>query len=199
MATVIPMRHKTSGILKNGFYGFSWTTLFFGCFPALFRADFLTFVSSFVVLILLALITNGVGWFVAFPGWAFFYNNYFTKRLLENGYEFASSQSENAAAEQALGIFVTSSQSIQKPFRPTSSQTATLSDDAYKIYLVKKYQVEFNDVFKKYIFNNAFYENVEDALSVCHEIELAEIKRADEMKFSDEKQQPSEGFRRRHS
>lgn len=44
MAHTIRLTHKNSGVLKDGYYGFSWTTLFFGSFPALFRGDFLTFI-----------------------------------------------------------------------------------------------------------------------------------------------------------
>lgn len=37
MATVVMLKHPETGIVTKGFYGFSWTTFFFGCLPALFR------------------------------------------------------------------------------------------------------------------------------------------------------------------
>jgi hypothetical protein len=49
MATKINMLNPDTGLIKTGFYGFSWTTFFFGAFPALFRSDFITFVGVFVV------------------------------------------------------------------------------------------------------------------------------------------------------
>ncbi len=94
MAHTVMMKQKASGITKKGFYGFSWTTLFFGALPALFRMDFMTFLGAFVLYGIL-------GWLSIFSGfiflpiglaiavtWAFLYNGYYTKRLLERGYVF---------------------------------------------------------------------------------------------------------------
>jgi len=89
VAQTIRMTHKDSGVIKNGYYGFSWTTLFFGSFPALCRSDFLTFVGSFVICALVGVMTAGIGIFFAGFVWAFFYNGYYTRRLLERGYQFA--------------------------------------------------------------------------------------------------------------
>lgn len=104
MAVKIKMKHPSTGIIRDGIYGFSWTTLFFGMFPALFRGDFVTFVGGFVVLVIVALATAGVGAFIAMFIWAFFYNAYYTKKLIESGYVFAGSQSENESARMALNI-----------------------------------------------------------------------------------------------
>ena len=106
MATKIAMRHKDSGIVKNGFYGFSWTTLFFGFFPALFRGDFITFIGGFVVSLIIAAFTLGIGAFFIGFVWAFMYNKYYTRKLLERGYIFAGSESENALAAAAVGVEV---------------------------------------------------------------------------------------------
>lgn len=104
MATTVMLKHKQSGILKRGFYGFSWTTLFFGMFPALFRGDFITFIGGFVVLALLGALTMGIGSIIAMIVWAFMYNKYYTRKLLENGYEFADDTGPSAEVKQALGI-----------------------------------------------------------------------------------------------
>ncbi|MFL6676245.1 MAG: hypothetical protein ACJ8LG_23510 [Massilia sp.] len=98
------MRHKESGIVKDGYYGFSWTTLFFGFFPALFRGDFITFIGGFVISIIIAIVTWGVGAFFIGLVWAFMYNKYYTRKLIERGYVLAGSEGENAMAASVLGV-----------------------------------------------------------------------------------------------
>ena len=104
MATTVTLRHKDTGITKEGFFGFSWTTLFFGPFPALFRGDFLTFIGYFFILLIVGFFTLGIG--ALFMGliWAFMYNKYYTTRLLERGYMIADEGSAGAAARSALGV-----------------------------------------------------------------------------------------------
>jgi len=143
MATQIAMKHKTSGIIKDGFYGFSWTTLFFGCFPALFRGDFLTFLVAFVLLLIINIATMGIGLWIAMVIWAFAYNSFYTKKMLERGYEFAGTSDENEAAAKALNVSLAnkaeSSGSADSTRRAATESFAkedrTLTNDAYKIYL----------------------------------------------------------------
>jgi hypothetical protein len=104
MATKINMLNPDTGLIKTGFYGFSWTTFFFGAFPALFRSDFITFVGVFVVLTIIAIATEGFGIFLAMIVWAFMYNKYYTRRLIERGFKFNGSVEENARAAKALGV-----------------------------------------------------------------------------------------------
>lgn len=104
MATKVTLKQTSTGLVKNGFIGFSWTTLFFGMFPALFRADFLTFIGGFVILLILGLFTAGIGSLVAMLVWAFMYNKYYTRKLVEKGYILADTPELNAQAAQALGV-----------------------------------------------------------------------------------------------
>ena len=76
---------KTSAILTNGVkfkeapIGFSWTTLFFGGWPAVFRGD---------VLIGLGLVVAGViTWGLSNVIAAFLYNKVHIQGLLDNGYK----------------------------------------------------------------------------------------------------------------
>ena len=77
-------------------YGFSWTTLFFSGFPAIFRGDLITGV---IVLILSA----SSFWLVAII-WAFLYNRVYTTRLLERGYVFDDDPEKVREAKRALRI-----------------------------------------------------------------------------------------------
>ena len=104
MASTVMLKHRDSGLVKRGFYGFSWTTLFFGFFPALFRGDFITFLGGFAVLIVLGIFTIGIGTGIAMIVWAFWYNKYYTRKLLERGYMFADSEGVVAEAKTKLGV-----------------------------------------------------------------------------------------------
>lgn len=179
MAKSIQLKHKNSGIMKTGYYGFSWTTLFFGCFPALFRGDFLTFIGIFAVLFLIGFVTFGVGAFIAMFIWAFFYNSYYTKKLLEKGYVFSDFQHINEEAARELGVSISTETETRPTVQSTSkfspnfkNEDKTLANDAYKIYLVKKYPLEFNDVLKKYIFKDKLFDTVDEALVAVYQVEI---------------------------
>jgi hypothetical protein len=96
MATTVILRHPKTGIVKNGYYGFAWTILFFGGFPPLFRGDWILG----LVLIVLEVLTWGIAGLIA----AFIYNKHYTIKLIEQGYELADTESANVLARAALGI-----------------------------------------------------------------------------------------------
>ena len=97
------MRHKDTGLTKDGFVGYSWTTFIWGFWPALFRGDYGTAALMFGVLILLGAATAGVGSIIGSAIWGGFYNKSYTQKLIENGYEFCDSESNNAIAAAAVG------------------------------------------------------------------------------------------------
>jgi hypothetical protein len=103
MATAIRLVHPSGGV-KQGYYGFSWTTFFFGIWPALFRGDFLTFLGGFVIIIILAVCTYRIGSVIAGFVWAFIYNGYYTRRLLQAGYRLDGSPSEVQEAARCLRL-----------------------------------------------------------------------------------------------
>lgn len=96
MAKTVMMKHPSTGVLKKGLYGFSWTTFFFGGFPALFRGDVIIGLVVIVLNILTACIAGII--------WAFVYNKKYTLGLVEKGYVFADTEEKNKAAKCALGI-----------------------------------------------------------------------------------------------
>ena len=98
MAQVVMLKHPASGLVKKGFYGFSWTTLFFGGFPALFRGDILVGVA----VIIASVLTGGIAGLI----WAFLYNKKYTTSLLEQGYVFADPDANKVRrAKEKLGVF----------------------------------------------------------------------------------------------
>jgi hypothetical protein len=54
----------------------------------------------------------------------------------------------------------------------------TLSNDSYKIYLTKKYNIEKNDVLSKFICSDKLFDTVDDALTYAMQIDAksSEIK-----------------------
>jgi hypothetical protein len=78
----ITFKNSFTNAVKQSPVGFSWTTFFFGCFVALFRADW----KWFFIQLVLALITAGLSNFV----FMFIYNKLYTKDLIRAGFKAAS-------------------------------------------------------------------------------------------------------------
>ena len=96
MAKKVALIHPQTGLIKSGFYGFSWTFLFFGWFVPLFRGELMIALLHFTITV----ITIGL-WQIIF---AFLYNKQYTTRLLEKGYVLNDTEEVNEEARQKLGI-----------------------------------------------------------------------------------------------
>lgn len=73
--------YLTDGVeLKKAPVGYSWTTLLFGGWPALFRQDWLWG----ICVILASILTYGLAGIVC----SFFYNKVYIKSLIKKGYKF---------------------------------------------------------------------------------------------------------------
>ncbi len=90
----VNLKHKDTGVVKTAPLGFSWTTLFFGIFVPLIRGDIKWFIISLVI----AIVTAGLGWFVI----PFIYNKIYIKNLLEKGYVPADEASKQALIEKGI-------------------------------------------------------------------------------------------------
>lgn len=73
--TTLIMKHPQTGQLKQAPIGFSWTSLFFGPWVALYRGNYWAFPIWFI----LNIFTCGI----ASP---FFYNKFYLKYLINRGY-----------------------------------------------------------------------------------------------------------------
>lgn len=96
MAKKVMMRHPQSGLTRKGYFGFSWTYLFFGWFVPLFRGELS------VALLHLILTFCSVGIFQIIL--AFLYNKQYMTRMLEKGYVLDDDAYIMARAREKLGI-----------------------------------------------------------------------------------------------
>ncbi len=79
------------GSVKQVKVGYSWTTLFFGFLPALFRGDFKWFAIIALLEIFCGSFTLGIGVGLITIIFSFIYNGLYIKDLLRQGYKPASS------------------------------------------------------------------------------------------------------------
>ena len=75
-----------NGVEKEVKVGFSWTTLFFGFFPALFRGDLKWAIIILLIEVLVGSITYIVGAWVVMIVFAFIYNKIYIRELLKKGF-----------------------------------------------------------------------------------------------------------------
>lgn len=95
--TSIMFENPHTGGIKEAPVGFSWTTLFFGFFPALFRGDW----KWAIIMLIIGVITFGFGFFV----FMFIYNRLYIKDLIGSGYKAKSIASGDMDfAQSKLGL-----------------------------------------------------------------------------------------------
>jgi hypothetical protein len=81
----VTLKNEHTGKTRTAPLGFSWTVFFFGWLPALLRGDWV----GFLVLLLGSIPTFGLIYV-----WAWFgYNNWYARRLLDDGYTFSTAAS----------------------------------------------------------------------------------------------------------
>ncbi|MCX6592716.1 MAG: hypothetical protein NTZ56_14435 [Acidobacteria bacterium] len=96
MAKVVMIRNPHTGVVKKGFYGFSWTYLFFGWFVPLIRGE----LGVAALHLLFSLCTLGIWQIVV----AFLYNKQYTIRNLEKGYILHDDPRVVSEAQWRLGV-----------------------------------------------------------------------------------------------
>ena len=96
MAKRVQLIQPETGLMKSGYYGFSWTFLFFGWFVPIFRGELFISLLHFVITVF----TFGL-WQVII---AFLYNKQYMTRMLEKGYVLNDTDAVNEAARLKLGI-----------------------------------------------------------------------------------------------
>jgi len=96
MASAILIKHSSSGMIKTGLYGFSWTYLFFGWFVPLFRGE----LGVGALHLLFTFCTFGFWQLIV----SFLYNKQYMTRMLSNGWVLADTDQKNLKARAALNI-----------------------------------------------------------------------------------------------
>jgi len=88
----IKLKEPKTGVIKDVKVGFSWTTLFFGFFPALIRDDWKWALIQFILQIISCSMTNII--------FSFFYNGIYIKKQLLSGYIPADEKSKEILVEK---------------------------------------------------------------------------------------------------
>ncbi len=96
MATKVIIQHPTNGLTRNGYFGYSWTYLFFGWLVPLFRGE----LGVAALHMLFTLFTFGLWQLIV----SFLYNKQYMTRMLEKGYVLKDSEQVMAAARASLNI-----------------------------------------------------------------------------------------------
>lgn len=92
---IVNLQNQQTGIVKQAKVGFSWTTLFFTFFPALFRGDWKWALIMLLSEIVAGSFTFGVGSFVLEIVFACLYNKFYITDLLNNGFAPSDQNSYN--------------------------------------------------------------------------------------------------------
>lgn len=92
----ITIKHESSGLVKKGYFGFSWTYLLFGWLVPVIRGE----IGIGVLHLILTLITFGIFQAVM----PFLYNKQFMTRMLTTGWQLSDQESLMLIARSRLGI-----------------------------------------------------------------------------------------------
>jgi len=123
MAKKISLKHSQSGVIKPAPIGFSWTTFFFGGFPALFRGDLKWAVIMWIVWLAglgLSIVTFGVTSVIFGVAIAVIYNKRYVIERLEEGYGPADDHSRNVLMQAGISTApAAQAEESQEPTPPT--------------------------------------------------------------------------------
>jgi len=96
MATRVLIQDPKTNLVKNGYFGFSWTYLIFGWWVPLIRGE----LGVAALHLLFTVVTFGLWQFIM----AFLYNKQYMTRMLEKGYVLNDNPALMEQARFKLGI-----------------------------------------------------------------------------------------------
>ena len=97
MAKKIRIKHEQSGMIKNGYYGFSWTYLFFGAFVPMFRGE--------IGIGCLHLVFNTLSLGIFQIIMCFLYNKQYMSRMLQTGWTLDETDELYEDARATIGFY----------------------------------------------------------------------------------------------
>ena len=101
---LVNLENPNTNQFKQVKVGFSWTTFFFGFWPALFRGDWKWFGIQLVIEIFLGCFTYGIGAGVVGIVFAFFYNKLYINDLLAKGFVPSDEPSKKALVSSGITV-----------------------------------------------------------------------------------------------
>jgi hypothetical protein len=96
MASPVMMKNPDNGLIKKGYYGFSWTYLFFGWWVPLIRGE----LGVAALHLIFSMFTFGLWQIIV----SFLYNKQYMTRLISQGYKFVDRPEINMSAAAAIGV-----------------------------------------------------------------------------------------------
>lgn len=90
------LKNPYTGTVREAPVGFSWTVLFFGFFPPVFRSDWRGFVMIFLFWLFAPVLSNFIFMFI--------YNRMYLKSLIRDGFQVAGGTTDVDAIQQRTGI-----------------------------------------------------------------------------------------------
>lgn len=99
---MITLKNMDTGILKTVPTGYSWTTFFFGFFPALFRGDIKWAMIFLIADFALGTLSFGIGAVIFNIVFAGFYNKIYIKDLMSKRFTYADDSSRNFLISQGI-------------------------------------------------------------------------------------------------
>lgn len=100
----VNLENPTTNQFKQAKVGFSWTTFFFGFWPALFRGDWKWFGIQLAIEIFLGCFTYGMGTGVVGIVFALFYNKLYINDLLAQGFVPSDESSKKALVTSGITV-----------------------------------------------------------------------------------------------
>ncbi|MDD2558699.1 MAG: hypothetical protein PHH87_10520 [Desulfuromonas sp.] len=97
MAKKVRIKHKQSGMMKEGYFGFSWTYFFFGAFVPIFRGE----IGIGCLHMVINMVSLGIFQLIM----CFLYNKQYMSRMLQSGWTLDETDQLYKDAQTAIGFY----------------------------------------------------------------------------------------------